>query len=204
MSSSGGHYGDGAEDEIEAGVDAPRSSPTRTDWEIQEVVATALLIAVALVAVGAVAAGIDANAEGSFQPTRDAVAQALLQSTLWASVTTVFLLVAALGLVWWQVDGWSEALEGTGADGVEEARLHLRRNRALAKWAGVSLAVTSLAAIGTLVAVGLEDEPVNVSMRLQQWFSYGGGVIAALVLAAAGIVAVTRVLRLCAGALPSP
>jgi hypothetical protein len=204
MSSSGGHHGDGAEDDIDEGVDTPRSSRPRADWEIQEVVATALLIAVALVAVGAVAAGIDANAEGSFQPARDAVAQALLQSTLWAGVTTMFLLVSALGLVWWQVDGWSEALEETGADDAEEARLHLRRNRLLATWAGVSLAVTSLAAIGTLVAIGLEDEPVSVSMRLEQWFSYGGGVIAALVLAAAGIFAVTRVLRLCDGALPSP
>jgi hypothetical protein len=204
MSSSGGNHGDGAEDEIERSVDAPRTSRTRTDWEIQEVLATALLLAVALVAVGAVASGIDANAEGSFQPTRDAVAQALLQSTLWAGVTTVFLLVAALGLVWWQVDGWSEALGDAGTDDAEEARLHLRRNRVLAKWAGVSLAVTSLAAIGTLVAIGLQDEPVSVSMRLQQWFSYGGGVIAALVLAAAGIFAVTRVLRLCDGALPSP
>jgi hypothetical protein len=215
MSSSGGHHGDGADEEAEEHVDGPRFSRPRTGWEIQEVVATALLIAVAVIAVSAVAAGIASNAGGEGpESTRDAIAQTLLQSTLWAGVTTMFLLIASLGLIWWQVDGWSEALEdaGTGGTGidheggpgrsneVEEARRHLGRNRLLAKWAGVSLVITSVGALGALVALGLEDEPFPGSVRLQQWFSNGGVVIATLVLGAAGVFAVIRVLKLCDGA----
>jgi hypothetical protein len=213
MSLGGGHHGDGADEEADEHVDGPGSPRPRMGWEIQEVVATALLIAVAVIAVSAVAAGIASNAGGaSPQPTRDAIAQTLLLSTLWAGITTTFLLIASLGLVWWQVDGWSEALEDAGIDDegdpgatdeAEEARCHLRRNRRLAKWVGVSVVITSLAALGTLGALGLQDEPLPASARLQQWFSNGGGVIATLVLAAAGMVAVIRVLKLSDGALAS-
>ncbi len=124
-------------------------SPDRnTPWEIQEIAAAALLLVVAVVAVTGVAAGIVASTEtdlGSFG--RDAVSEVLLQSTLWAGVLIAFLVVSALGLVWWQVDGWTDALEdldddrtdddrdGSGpaveAHETDEAVAHIRRNRSL-------------------------------------------------------------------------
>jgi hypothetical protein len=115
----------------------------QASWELPEIAAAALLVVIALLAVAGMASGVIGAAGGiNGFPSAEAVSTLLIQSTQWASVVAPFLVLSALGLVWWQVQGWAETLEDLddppGADGAAEGRRHIRRNRGLATWAGVS------------------------------------------------------------------
>ncbi len=164
----------------------------RTSWELPELGAVGILIAIAVLAVAGLASGIVGSTTQSIGfPPHLLLAQVLFESTQWAGVSAAFLLLAATGLIWWQVQGWSEALEDDAADST--ARRHLRRGRALALWTGVSLVISSVATIGTLVGVLWEEG----ATPLQQWISASGEVAAALILAAVGITALVAIRARC-------
>ena len=194
-------------------VEAPPAS-ARAPWEIQEIAAGALVLVVGVVAVSGVAAGIlggTGATEGSSGV--QTAAQTLLQATQWAGAFTAFLLVCALGLTWWQVQGWSDALDDIGNEdrnednsptGADEARRHIVRNRALTRWAVLGLVICSLAAVGMLVGVVLQTSPPESSLKWQEWLSTGGAALATLILAGVGVLAVIRVWRLGDLALYSP
>jgi hypothetical protein len=198
-------------DEEEAGTLDELPSPRRTTpWEIEEIAAAALLLVVAVLAVAGVAAGIVANTEsGPFG--RVAVSDALLQSTLWAGVLIAFLVVSALALVWWQVDGWTDALEDLGhdragagpaeeadeSDESDEAVAHIRRSRALGTWGAVSLLVIAVAAVGGSVGVVLQQTAIPPSLDWQEVISSSGSALATVILAGVGIYGVFRIRVLC-------
>ena len=182
----------------------------RASWEIQEIAAAAFLLVVAVFAVTGVASGIVSDTtQGNGFLVGQPVSQILLESTQWAGVFTPFLILCALGLTWWQVDGWADVLDEThivdgdveGGEGGEPdaatAVRHISRNRALTTWAGVSLLVSSMAIVGTLVGLGLEDQP----SPWQQWTSSGGQAAGALILVGAGIFAVVNIRSRCNAAL---
>jgi hypothetical protein len=196
----------------------PDEPPNRkTSWEIQEIAAVALLLVVAVVAVTGVAAGIVASTEtdlGSFG--REAVSEVLLQSTLWAGVLIAFLVVSALGLVWWQVDGWTDALEDLGddrtdddrdgsgpaeeADEADEAVAHIRRNRAIGTWGAVSLLVIAMGAVGALVGAVVQQTTIPPSLDWQQVISSSGSALATVILVGVGVYGTLRIRTLCDGA----
>lgn len=192
------------DDPLDMGDPAPPS--TRTPWEIQEVAAGALVLVVGVVAVSGVVAGIlggtGANEGSSSVQT---AAQTLLQATQWAGAFTAFLPVCALGLTWWQVQGWSDTLDDIGHEDPteddaptdrDEALSHIVRNRVLTKWAGLSLLICALAAVGTLVGVVLQTSPPESSLKWQEWLSTGGAALATLILAGVGVFAVMRISKL--------
>jgi len=183
----------------------PPPSSARAPWEIQEIAAGALVLVVGVVAVSGVVAGIlggTAANEGSSEV--QTAAQTLLQATQWAGAFTAFLLVCALGLTWWQVQGWSDTLDDSGTEDPnedksptdtdsDEAIRHIVRSKALTRWAGLVLLICSLAAVGTLVGVVLQTSPPESSLKWQEWLSTGGAALATLILAGVGAVAVIRV-----------
>jgi hypothetical protein len=198
------------DEEETANPDELPSPGRKTPWEIQELAAAALLLVVSVVAVTGVAAGIVADtgpAPGPFG--REAVSEVLLQSTLWAGVLIAFLVVSALGLAWWQVDGWSDALEDLNADDrdtsgsteeADEAVAHIRRNRALGTWGAVSLLVIARATVGGLVGVVLLQATIPSSLDWQQVISNSGSVLATVILAGLGVYGALHLRTRCDGA----
>jgi hypothetical protein len=176
----------------------------RTPWEIQEWAALALLSAIAIVVIAGVSSGVVGDT--GLNQTSASISEVLLDATRWAGFDVAFLVLAALGLIWWQVDGWAEALDDDGVDNdpdhpddpdeervFEEAVRHIGRNRALATWAGVLLLLTSMAAVGLMVGVVTEPSPPSPSMDWQQWLSAGGNLLSTLILAGFGMYAVARI-----------
>ncbi len=197
---------DGTEDGT---TDAGRAKE-RTPWEIQEIVAVALLGAIAVVAVTGVASGIISNTVHVGHLFSEPAGQALIESTQWAGLLTAFVLLCALALVWWQVDGWTDALDDLADDGsrssgegdavadIDEARRHVRRNRSLTTWAGVLLVITAVAAVALVVGVVIQQTPVVPSaLDWNEIVSFGGQSLATTILAGAGLYAVRRVRTQC-------
>jgi hypothetical protein len=197
--------------DVDTEDDGRNARRIRTPWEIQELAAVAFLSAIAIVTIAGVASGVVGDT--GLNQTGAPVAEVLLDATRWAGVDVAFLVVAALGLIWWQVDGWSEALDDDGEDDpddpddpgvervIEEAVRHIGRNRALFTWAGVLLLVISMAAVGLMVGVVLEQSPPSPSMNWQQWLSAGGNLLSTLILTGFGVYAVAHLWRLCGNAL---
>ena len=189
----------------------------RASWEIQEIVAAAFLLVIAVFALSGLAAGIGSASQNVGYLNGEPVSQVLLESTQWAGAFASFLILCALGLVWWQVDGWAEALEavqedekdadpGDGggsasdeASETDEAVRHIGRNRVLSTWAGVSLVVTTMSVVAAMVGLGLEEAPTP----WVQWASFGGQLVGGLILAAVGFFALVRIRRRCTAALTS-
>lgn len=197
----------------EEGAGNPDELPSpgpKTPWEIQEIAAAVLLFVVAVVAITGVAAGIVADIGPGPGPVgREAVSEVLLQSTLWAGVLIAFLVVSALGLVWWQVDGWTDALEDLGDDDhdgsspteeADEAVAHILRNQALATWGAVSLVVIAMAAVGALVGVVLLQTTIPSSLDWQEVISNSGSALATVILAGVGVYGALHIRTLGDGA----
>ena len=189
----------------------------RTPWEIQEVVAVALLTGIAAVAVTGVALGTIGAPGVSGQFFKQPAGQALIESTQWAGLLTAFVLVCATALVWWQVDGWTEVLDdladnGTSAEGggsialeIDEAQRHVRRNRRLATWARASLVITAMAAVALVIGVVIQQTPVEPSaLDWDEILSFGGQSLASVILAAAGLYGASLVRKRCDDALMPP
>ena len=192
-------------------------STVRTSWEIQEIVAAAFLLVIAVLCLSGLAAGIGSLAEDGGFLNREPVSQVLLESTQWASIFASFLILCALGLVWWQVDGWAEALEAAREDGkdtdlgddvgsasdetseADEAVRHIGRNRTLATWAEISLVVTMMSVVAAMVGLGLEASP----FPWMQWASFGGQLVGSLILASIGFFAAVRIRSRCTSAIAS-
>ena len=194
---------------VDAEDDGDIARRIRSPWEVQEWAALALLSAIAIVVIAGVSSGVVGDT--GLNQTSASVSEVLLDATRWAGFEVPFLVVAALGLIWWQVDGWAEVLDDDVGDddqdepdverSIEEAVDHIGRNKALATWAGVSLLVTSMAAIGLMVGIVLEQSPPSPSMNWEQWLSGGGNLLSTLILAGFGFYAVAHIWGLCRSAL---
>lgn len=191
----------------------------RTRWELPEIIAGSILVAVAALGVGGLGSGIVSAALSSDSVGGDSVAQMLTQATSWAGVFAAFMVVAGLFVIWWQADNWSGAFEpvepaevairdafqldeGTRG-GRTAATGHLLRATQLAFWAARVTGVIAVAAIVDFVALQVQQGPVGESqyvwpMRVEQI----GELVAALVLCAAGILGAVWIRRLCISYLP--
>jgi len=185
----------------------------RSSWEIQEVVAVGVLIAVAILIVSGLASGIAvASTYGEQLIVNSGGNQTwglfLLYSTRWIGVDVTLFLVAVLGLVWWQVDGWADRLAELEdavdeVDASDEAEVvagvaHIVRNKSIATWTGVFLVVSVVAAIGSVVGMVLQYSPGSDALSWGQYFLTGGEALASLVLVAIGGFAYVSLRRRCA------
>ena len=130
MSSSGDPPDEDPRPDDNAAPIARQSSSTfATSWEIQEIVAAALLLVIAVLAgAGVASAIIGSTSQVDGFATGESVAQVLLESTQWAGVLASFLILSAVGLIWWQTDGWVDAFADLDCRPDEERRG--RRGRA--------------------------------------------------------------------------
>jgi len=178
-----------------------RGSP----WEFPEVAAAAFVAVIIVLAVTGVIGGIVLGLAGTGpQP----VGEDILYATDWADVFLLLPLLAGAGFLWWQIQGWSEVADGwieedadpSDTEELVDALAHLTRARWLATWTGVMAVVMSVAPIARIIGVGLinSESPGTGGDQLDASFiSAGGGVLAALLLAAVVLYAVMQLRRMC-------
>ena len=176
-------------------------------WELPEVVATSILVAVAALAFGGLASGVVGIASNSGTEPSQGTAQILAQATTWAEFVAAFMVLMGLLVIWWHTETWSEVLEPVddGAEGdleqsavQTEAVRHMLRGGATALWAGKLTGVIALGAIANFTASQFELGPSGENPFVWQLrVVMIGGLAATLVLSAAGILGTTWVRGLC-------
>jgi len=189
----------------------PDVQTSRIPWEIQEIVAAGLFLCLVILAV----TGIVGSWAQSIQTANYHFTQGwqvfVASGTEWADLFIGFLLVSILGLVWWQVDGWTDQL--TGIDNVEgsdetvtqweadEAVGHIARNRSLVTLLIVFCIVVS---ISTVVWAVAEVTPYNgspTSQIIARTLLVGGQSLTTLVLSVIAFVGGIVIHRRCDDAL---
>jgi hypothetical protein len=114
----------------------------------------------------------------------------------WASPVVAVLLLAVLGLCWWQLQAWSELVEEPDPDDdLSDALRHIGRAHLIARWALVGVALTAGGAVALLVAqlatsAGLPDGDWTVTIAAVASF------LAALALLAGALWAARHLGRL--------
>jgi len=171
----------------------------RTAWELAEGVAAALLVAAVLRFAGAVVATVIGGYPPA--PTHGQKLGLLLQSAFeYADGQGVLLLLAVLGLLWWQAAKWSERrwivehhYDAPGA--AAEVAGHLSRTRRLLRCTGLLFTLGALG--GVALIAGLVFEYIGLGPWRTQWYHIAGSgtLEAAYILASvAGLIAVRRLL----------
>jgi hypothetical protein len=143
-------------------VDHDRTEPEvavarrrRAAWDLEEVLGWGLIVAIALLAVAYVAAGI---MEAGASPGPNQLEATLLYATEWVSPYIVLFPLGALGVTWWSVRRHSSSAEPARPAGAVDAHraelglFHLFRARTLIIVAGAGLVVIVCAGIGALVS----------------------------------------------------
>jgi hypothetical protein len=189
-------------------MDAPPGPVARhAEWELPEVLAAVILLAFVVVTVTSVVVGIvtGVGQEGTGLTSAQTVGLAMQNATSWANPAFAFVLLAGVGLVWWQVKIWSAEIELAGAGEAEDieddadspilvaAFDHLLRAKSLASWAVPLLAVVLAAAADAVAASFLLYRGASVGggtiwsnhleaigLGLATWLLAGTGMVAAL------------------------
>jgi hypothetical protein len=166
----------------------------RTPWEIQELAATAILAAVAIIAVAGIGSAWAGTVQLRGSATMLRVGEFLEGALNWAGVFPSVLLLMAAGLIWWQVDGWLERLsELDAADSTddhallpdfEEAIGHVTRNKMLLSWLLVLAVLTLLASVGAVIGYVIVQVTPNLELSWANVIRASGESLAALVLLA--------------------
>jgi hypothetical protein len=129
-----------------------------TPWELQEILGWSLLVALLLLVVAYVAAGI---IQSGASPQENPLEVTTYYASDWASPYFTIFPLAALAIAWWQLRRWgpvltpSDGVEGEagGAEGgeTEAGAVHVARARMAATASVVALVVIVFAAIGVVV-----------------------------------------------------
>jgi hypothetical protein len=186
----------------------------KTTWELPEIVAGSILLAVAALVAGGLASGIAGAVANSDAVPGEGAAQILSDATgSWAGVFSAFMVLAGLLVIWRQVNTWSEmvdSLEGAAGpsalrgesfeldEKTDEAVRHLLRAGEMARWAGILIGVMAVGTVVYFISYEIQQgstagDPFVWQLRI----STVGGLAATLVLCTAGIVSATSVRRRC-------
>ena len=192
-------------------MDINAESSKMAEWEIQEIVAIGFLICLGLLLVTGVAGAI-AGSSGGGNLGQIPWQQILVHATEWAGIFAGFVLIAVMGLIWWQVDGWTDRLsELDEAEDTDEevdqleiyqAVTHLSHSRSICAWLLVSCVVIAVATVA--LSIGEVSEfsgEGQTSILAQQAFLTGGQSLATLLLASIAIFGTLRSRRTCNKAL---
>ncbi len=167
-------------------------SEERLAWEVPETAAVAVLVAVGVLIVGGLVAGIVASTAsyGGITPTGIGTGTAISFGATWAGPLLAIALLGIVGLCWWQVDAWSDASEPDGerSRAVEVAG-HIRRAHRISQWTQAALvlvcagAAALVASSALLSTGGVSANPVNWARIIVE----GANLLAVLALAGVGI-----------------
>jgi hypothetical protein len=170
----------------------------RLAFEVPEVAAGAILVAFYAIVVGGLASGIIACTAPQVPLDQLQNAwNAITFGTSWAEPLLAVALLGAVGLCWWQTQGWSEVLDTeTDDDEISEAVGHLRRARQIALWGLGGLVVIDIgAAVGLVAVIALNVSSHSDRLVWARVVGSGADLVAVLVISAGGIAAASRLLR---------
>jgi hypothetical protein len=166
----------------------------KTAWEIQELAATAIVAAVAILAVAGIGSAWADISQLRGSATMLRVGEFLEGALNWAGVFPSVLLLMAAGLIWWQVDGWLARLsELDAADSAddpvllpefEEAIGHVTRSKMLLSWLLVLAILTLLASVGVVIGYVMVRVTPGIGVSWANVIHTAGELLAALVLLA--------------------
>jgi len=134
-------------------ADDVAESDERLAWEVPELAAVAVLVAVGVLMVGGLAAGIVASTTsyGGIPSSGMVAGNAISFGATWAGPLLAIALLGVVGLCWWQVEAWGDAGEPDDAhDRAVEVAGHVRRARQISRW---TLAALLLTCVGTAALV---------------------------------------------------
>jgi len=178
-----------AEDSSEETLDSER----RPAWEVPETAAVMVLVAVGVLAVGGLVAGIVASTTsyGSFSPIHLATGTAIAFGAQWAGPLLAFVLLGVIGLCWWQSAAWADASEPDDEqDRVMEVTGHIRRAGQISRWSQGALLLTCVGAIALVVGSVLQTTGVGGNTDSLEWarnVSQVASLLAVLIVAGAGL-----------------
>ena len=129
----------------------PGQDHAEVPWEVPEIAATAVLVAVGALIVGGLATGVLVanSAELPYAGLSQQTWNAIAFGTAWANPLVAIVLLGVMGLCWWRADRWIERPD----DEPRFAAGHLGRVRRIAVWAVVGLLISAVAAVASLAAV---------------------------------------------------
>lgn len=137
-------------------VDEGGSAFGAPPWSPPEVAVVAVLGAVAVLALGGLAMGIDVAAS-TMSPYPDSLIGAwdsVTYGASWAGPVLAMALLAGAGVCWWQADRWADDAGGdTDDDAAQAARRYVARAQRLAVWNVAGMTVVTLAAFALCAAV---------------------------------------------------
>lgn len=167
----------------------------RVDWEVPEVAAVVILVAVGLLILGGLVTGIAAvaGAPKSFGPGSGVLAagSSIQLGAEWAEPLLAIVLLGVLCLCWWQVDTWSGAL--SDCDRAEVAG-HIRRGQQIARWVNGVLVLTLAGSMALFAGILLTNsQSGNLSSLVWSRDIYeAASVLAIAAITSGGIWAGTR------------
>lgn len=173
----------------DAGQDDDDAPAPRVEWEVPEVAAAAVVLAVGLLVLGGLVAGIAAaaGAPTTFGPGSGAVetGSSIQVGAAWAEPLLAIVLLGVLGVCWWWIDAWSEAPSDTGGD---EAARHIGRARAISGWVNGALALTLAGSVALLAGLLLTNSQAGNQSSLvwSRDISQAASVLAVAVIVSGG------------------
>jgi len=179
--------------------------PVPPAWEPPEVMGFGIIGAAGLVVLFTVLTAVIAAFSSPNVPTGPfhgvtaipgpSTAQTVLEATQWASILFALLPLAALGAVWWQVQGWTDVINDDD-ENVEEytkAFGHLLRARLLGNVTMATFCLLIAATTAAVVASFSEDGGQGISTDLIAGYVGESGVgVATCLICASGIWAGLR------------
>jgi hypothetical protein len=129
-------------------------SDERLAWEVPETAAAAVLVAVAVLMVGGLVAGIVASTTsyGGITPSGVVAGNAISFGATWAGPLLAIALLGVVGLCWWEFQAWSDASEPDEVRyRVVEVAGHIRRAHRISQWTQVALLLICAGAAALVV-----------------------------------------------------
>jgi hypothetical protein len=166
-------------------------SRVRLAWEIPEIAAVAVLMAVGALIVGGLVAGIVASTPTYVGTSaRFATGNAISFGAFWAGPPLAIALLGVVGLSWWQLETWRAASEPDDErDQRAEAAGHMRRAHRISQWSQVALLLICAGAVALVVSSTLLSTG-GVNSNSADWARVvveAANLLAIVVVAGAGI-----------------
>lgn len=173
--------------------DEEDDTPSRSAWELPEIVAVSVLVAFfGLVVGGLVTAIVVGTTPIEPSPGNQLVGEAIQLGAEWADPLLTALLLAVLGLCWWQFQAWAAAAETTSDDEqTSEVLDHLRRARLITIWTQAALALTALGSVALFAGGILTDTGLGTAVPRTIWardIYAAASVLAVFVLVGVGLL----------------
>jgi hypothetical protein len=168
---------------------APVSDPApRLPWEVPELVGVAVLLVVAVLALGGLVTGIAGTVKSHLPDNISPIWTYLEFGAQWAEPLLALAVLGVLGLCWWQVQAWAEVIEAPDEEDENdrsEALGHMVRARMGAITSLGALVVTALGSVAGFVGMVGQGE---VSQLWPGYIVRGTAMLAVLVVLAIGMM----------------